>query len=467
MRIIKDKLQSSIQNEAAAIKEESSTMRLSSDSIDNEKENVTKYMNYTNSYFAYLRIGQQSGAIRFYPDADTAYIATIKEADSLLQKGAPGSRTSFVILDSNQNVIYDGEPKKNGKMHFAIYDGKHIEKTISITDIYNTKIKEENKTMKQIKNLTKTTSVTNNQESLDKNKYAKRIKANAKDFIAKGILTPESVDFLCLSKESAHKIARLVQEAAINNKGAEDAKFTKAIQDASLGMVTITKKLASGKATDEKHCSMHDDLLYCVAHCKSYDSLLDGSKGWRKTPGKLDYNKLEDAIVDMYEKGQDKLLKLSQKPKTKIKPDAALPTLDSSVVYDVPKEKSKQDSIDAVVKAISSTIMVYMTSSENTLFYLQMKGLSLESEVKFQTNNAISASFNGKSIIFKTLSGVSKELKIKTRTDIVAQKREVQAILSQLIVCAALSPKTRDLIADVVNFDTIEKFVTTSFNIAA
>lgn len=459
MRIIKDKLQCLIQNEAAAIKEESSTMRLSSDSIDNEKENVTKYMNYTNSYFAYLRIGQQSGAIRFYPDADTAYIATIKEADSLLQKGALGSRTSFVILDSNQNVIYDGEPKKNRKMHFAIYDGKHIEKTISITDIY--------KTMKQIKNLTKTTSVTNNQESLDKNKYAKRIKANAKDFIAKGILTPESVDFLCLSKESAHKIARLVQEAAINNKGAEDAKFTKAIQDASLGMVTITKKLASGKATDEKHCSMHDDLLYCVAHCKSYDSLLDGSKGWRKTPGKLDYNKLEDAIVDMYEKGQDKLLKLSQKPKAKIKADAALPTLDSSVVYDVPKEKSKQNSIDAVVKAISSTIMVYMTSSEDTLFYLQMKGLSLESEVKFQTNNAISASFNGKSIIFKTLSGVSKELKIKTRTDIVAQKREVQAMLSQLIVCAALSPKTRDLIADVVNFDTIEKFVTTSFNIAA
>lgn len=459
MRIIKDKLQCLIQNEAAAIKEEPSTMRLSSDSIDNEKENVTKYMNYTNSYFAYLRIGQQSGAIRFYPDADTAYIATIKEADSLLQKGALGSRTSFVILDSNQNVIYDGEPKKNGKMHFAIYDGKHIEKTISITDIY--------KTMKQIKNLTKTTSVTNNQESLDKNKYAKRINANAKDFIAKGILTPESVDFLCLSKESAHKIARLVQEAAINNKGAEDAKFTKAIQDASLGMVTITKKLASGKATDEKHCSMHDDLLYCVAHCKSYDSLLDGSKGWRKTPGKLDYNKLEDAIVDMYEKGQDKLLKLSQKPKAKIKADAALPTLDSSVVYDVPKEKSKQNSIDAVVKAISSTIMVYMTSSEDTLFYLQMKGLSLESEVKFQTNNAISASFNGKSIIFKTLSGVSKELKIKTRTDIVAQKREVQAMLSQLIVCAALSPKTRDLIADVVNFDTIEKFVTTSFNIAA
>lgn len=459
MRIIKDKLQCLIQNEAAAIKEESSMMRLSSDSIDNEKENVTKYMNYTNSYFAYLRIGQQSGAIRFYPDADTAYIATIKEVDSLLQKGALGSRTSFVILDSNQNVIYDGEPKKNRKMHFAIYDGKHIEKTISITDIY--------KTMKQIKNLTKTTSVTNNQESLDKNKYAKRIKANAKDFIAKGILTPESVDFLCLSKESAHKIARLVQEAAINNKGAEDAKFTKAIQDASLGMVTITKKLASGKATDEKHCSMHDDLLYCVAHCKSYDSLLDGSKGWRKTPGKLDYNKLEDAIVDMYEKGQDKLLKLSQKPKAKIKADAALPTLDSSVVYDVPKEKSKQNSIDAVVKAISSTIMVYMTSSEDTLFYLQMKGLSLESEVKFQTNNAISASFNGKSIIFKTLSGVSKELKIKTRTDIVAQKREVQAMLSQLIVCAALSPKTRDLIADVVNFDTIEKFVTTSFNIAA
>ena len=112
----KSTLKSSTQNELPAIKEESSTMRLSSDSIDNEKENVSKYMNYTNRYFAYLRIGQQSGAIRFYPDADTAYAATIKEAETLLQKGISGSRTSFVISDSNQNVIYDGEPKKNGKI---------------------------------------------------------------------------------------------------------------------------------------------------------------------------------------------------------------------------------------------------------------------------------------------------------------------------------------------------------------
>lgn len=321
--------------------------------------------------------------------------------------------------------------------------------------------------MKQIKNLAKTTSVTNNQESFDKNKYARKINANAKDFIAKGILTPKNIEFLCLSKESAHKIARLIQETAIKNKGAEDDKFVKAIQDASFGMVTITKKLASGKATDEKHCSMHDDLLYCVAHCKSYDSLFDGSKGWRKTPGKLDYNKLEDAIVDMYEKGQDKLLKQSQKPKTKVNADAVLPTLDSSVVDKAPKERSEQNSIDTIVKAISSTIMTYMTSSEDTLFYLRMKGLSLESEVKSQTNNVISVSLNGKSVIFKTLSGVSKELKIKTKTDLVALKREVQTIVSQLIVCAAVSSKARDLIADVVNLDTVETFVTTSFNIAA
>lgn len=232
-------------------------------------------------------------------------------------------------------------------------------------------------------------------------------------------------------------------------------------------MVTITKKLASGKATDEKHCSMHDDLLYCVAHCKSYDSLFDGSKGWRKTPGKLDYNKLEDAIIDMYEKGQDKLLKQSHKTMTKNNSDAALPTLDSSVVDDAPKERRKRNSIDAVVKAISSTIMVYMTSSEDTLFYLQMKGLSLESEVKSQTNNVISVSLNDKSLIFKTLSGRSKELKIKTKTDVIALKRDVQTIVSQLIIGTAVSPKTHDMIAEVVDLDTIETFVTTSFNIAA
>lgn len=185
----KSTVQSSAHNGPATIKAESDSMRLSSDSIDKEKENVSKYMNYTNGYFAYLRIGQMSGAIRFYPNVDTAYTATIKEAETLLMKGIPGSRTSFVISDSNQTIIYDGEPKKNRKIHFSIYDGKHVEKTISITDTNNIKFKE-NKTMKQINRSTKTTSVTNNQESLDKNKYAKRIKANAKDFIAKGILTP-------------------------------------------------------------------------------------------------------------------------------------------------------------------------------------------------------------------------------------------------------------------------------------
>ena len=44
-------------------------MRLSSDSIDNEKENVSKFMNYENGYFSYIRLGQE-GTCRYYENID-------------------------------------------------------------------------------------------------------------------------------------------------------------------------------------------------------------------------------------------------------------------------------------------------------------------------------------------------------------------------------------------------------------
>ena len=51
-------MQSQVLDASATIKGGSDSMRLSSDSIDNEKENVSKFMNYENGYFSYTLIPQ-------------------------------------------------------------------------------------------------------------------------------------------------------------------------------------------------------------------------------------------------------------------------------------------------------------------------------------------------------------------------------------------------------------------------
>lgn len=45
-------MQSQVLDGSATINGGSDSMRLSSDSIDNEKENVSKFMNYENGYFS-------------------------------------------------------------------------------------------------------------------------------------------------------------------------------------------------------------------------------------------------------------------------------------------------------------------------------------------------------------------------------------------------------------------------------
>lgn len=113
-------------SEPTTSNKEGGTLKLSSKSHANEQENISKYMNYPNGYFAYLRIGKTGSPIRFYPDAQTAYTATLNEYDSLLSQGVSGSRTSLSISDMNGSIVYEGVPKMNGKIRFSIYEGKDV-----------------------------------------------------------------------------------------------------------------------------------------------------------------------------------------------------------------------------------------------------------------------------------------------------------------------------------------------------
>ena len=453
-------------------------VRLSSKSIANEQENVSKYINYPAGHFAYLRLGKTSGAIRFYPDAQTAYEAALKEYASLLSQGVSGSRASLLITDNNGNVIYEGEPKMNGKIRFSVYEGKQAEKTVSVTDSRTTTLKfKPNKPMKNEEKTTETPFVSNTSNSFEEGTHADAIRLNANVFTDKGILTLESVNFLCLSETSARKLARLVQETAINYKDANNETFKRAIYDVSLGMTTITKELASGKPTDESHCSMHDDLLYCAAHCRSDDFLFNGSKLWRKTPGWINYNKLEDAILDMYKRGKEMILNVSpeyQEEAIAIETPEVIDvsvqntsTIDTLAMKEVTTATHGCRSFNDAVQAITSTVMTYTTSSEDVLFYLGRKGLSLESEIKSLTNDVMTVNITDGLLNFSILSGNSKELKTSTYADTDTLRNEVRTAIMQLIVSAAISDKTRSSIANVVDLDSIANCVSSQLILAA
>ena len=467
------------QSDSAAIEKESSTLKLSSDSLANEQENVSKYMNYPNACSSYLRWGKTGGPIRFYPDAQTAYTSTMTECASLLSQGVSGIRSSFVIEDNNHNIIYEGEPKMNGKIKFSIYDGESVTRTVNVADYYSTSTNSiKNNTMNTIEETKETTVAHSMDNNFEEGAHAETIKLNAGIFIDNNILTKENVNFLCLSEDAVRNMAKAVQNTAIINKDAEDDQFESAIHDTSLGMLTVTKKLASGNPTDESHCSMHDDLLYCAAHCKSSENMFNGSNRWRKTPGKLNYNKLEDAILDMYDRGRKMILNVAPKyqedtetHKTPILIDDVATqntiTTETPIINETVTAVEGHHSFEEVVQAITSTVMTHATSSIDIRSYLKMKGVTLESDIKSLTNNVMTIDLTDNHLTFSLPSCDSKELSIEDYPDSAALKDKVRAITVQLLIYGALSSNTRDSIANVFDLNSIGDYISLLLNKAA
>lgn len=467
------------QSDSAAIEKESSTLKLSSDSLANEQENVSKYMNYPNACSSYLRWGKTGGPIRFYPDAQTAYTSTLTECASLLSQGVSCSRSSFVIEDNNHNIIYEGEPKMNGKIKFSIYDGENVTKTVNVADYYSTTTNSiQNNAMNTIEEIKEVTFTHSTDNNFEEGAHAETIKLNAGIFIDNNILTKESVDFLCLSEDAAHNMAKAIQSTAIIKKEADDNTFENAIRDVSSGLVKVTKKLATGKPTDESHCSMHDDLLYCAAHCKSSENLFNGSNRWRKTPGKLNYNKLEDAILDMYYRGKEMILNVSPKDQERTDThETPIPidevtahntvTTKAPIIRKVTTTVGGPHSFEDVVQAVTSTVMTHATSSKDTSYYLKMKGVTLESDIKSLTNDVMTIGFTGNHLTFSIPSCDSKELTIDDYPDDAVLRDKVRAITVQMLICGALSSSTRDSIAKAFDLDSIGDYISLLLNKAA
>ena len=436
---------------------------LSSDSLEKQQENVKKYTNCGNGYFAYIKVGKFGGPNLFYSTLDDAYKNSLENILKHLSQTSAGSRSLLQITDSNNEIVMEGQPMDNGKIHMSIYYGHGTDRTVKIENELKQTVKETmNTQIENIELIIKNTpvetipaDVTTTEVELaeatpfDLNEQAESIKANARIFIDANILTQDNIDFLCLTKEQAKLIADAVQNTAFIHKNADATIFATAIKKVSHNMIKADNKLASGKPTDIDHCSLHHDNLYCATHCKSFEVLFEDGKNWRKVPGKIAYTKVSAAIMDMYHTGQ-KLI-LDNKRVTKAQASMQVPS--------VPVE---QKSIQDLSLDITATVMTYSHTSPDMQHFLSSRGMNIADDVSQLSNDVLTAGINGSIITIGLKNGHLININSAEYDSNDSLRDIIWNAVLRLIISATVSSTTRDQIAAVVDLATVEAFIINS-----
>ena len=120
------------ENSGPKIHEMLTEARLSADSVENQKANVQKYTSFENAYFAYVRVGTSGGPNGFYSSLDEAYKISLEYILKHLSQTSAGTRSLLYITDPNDNIVMQGQPKDNGKMHMTIYNVQSTNITVNI-----------------------------------------------------------------------------------------------------------------------------------------------------------------------------------------------------------------------------------------------------------------------------------------------------------------------------------------------
>ena len=448
------------ENSGPKIHEMLTEARLSADSVENQKANVQKHTSFENAYFAYVRVGTSGGPNGFYSSLDEAYKISLEYILKHLSQTSAGTRSLLYITDPNDNIVMQGQPKDNGKMHMTIYNGQSTNITVNIknelkqtfeetmnTQINNIPAITENAPIETIlEAVTMEEAMSAEQAPFEANEQAESIKANARIFIDANILTQDNIDFLCLTKEQAKLIADAVQNTAFIHKDADAALFAAAIKKVSRNMIKADNKLASGKPTDNDHCSLHHDNLYCATHCKSFEVLFEEGKNWRKVPGKIAYTKLSAAIMDMYHTGQ-KLI-LDNKRVTKAQAPAQVSPI--PVV---------QKSIQDLSLSITATVMTYSHTSPDMQYFLSARGMNIADDVSQLSNDVLTANINDSIITVGLKNGHLININSAEYDSDDSLRDIIWNAVLRLIISATVSSTTRDQIAAVVDLASVEDFV--------
>ena len=105
-----------------------------------------------------------------------------------------------------------------------------------------------------------------------------------------------------------------------------------------------------------------------------------------------------------------------------------------------------------------SAILVRIYQNDYVQHYLRYNRCSLDEELSIQTGGIITCSISSNSITLGSIAGITSSIATENRS-LIDIDTEVRAILIRMLIQAALSAKTRDAVARIINLEELGDMV--------
>lgn len=425
------------------IKSESSLV-LSSDSIENEHINVLKYLGLKEYYFSYIRVGQQSCDLKIYPTLQEAEEASISQCKVLMAQANHDSW--FEITDQNKKLVLSAKLTKTGRITYN---------EIPQTELSNQLINNEDMATPIEQNVlpvsyNETQTITN-----------MTLRNNLKAYIDAGIFLAEDIEFLSMSHSDVEILSQQIQTCVSACYKQDANTFAKSFSEASKSLIPGTLLKATGEPVKEGKMSLHDWNLYRVVHGNvPLTEILGGNRSYAKVNGIIFAKSVGEKILDAYDKGHRLIAEACSSMDASAEKDHSYVTSDDAGTpsSDMCNNHTTTTSchLSDLVDGICATIMVHQNADNDLRVYLSLKGSTLSSDIKGQTNGVLSAELSGRQMTLHCISGTSVSIGTQVGSED-ARRREVKSAIMRMLVGAAISSKSRDLLAKVVDLEEIER----------
>ena len=240
-----------------------------------------------------------------------------------------------------------------------------------------------------------------------------------------------TTDFFSLSESEVRTIAAATMDAATHGKELNDREFVDAIADASNGLVSLHRSVKNANRVDFREWD-----AYTATHAP-------------RDPGKKPLEAIEQTIIDTYRRGRSG---------TSVKVDSAASDRSQNTNNALTSIYLDNTPAAELLNSIVSAILVRIYQNDYVRHYLRYNRCSLDEELSILTGGVITCSISSNSITLGSIAGITSSITTENRS-LIDIDTEVRAILIRMLIQAAISAKTRDAVARIINLEELGDMV--------
>ena len=298
-------------------------------------------------------------------------------------------------------------------------------------------------------------------------KQKKVININKNDMKLENYFTVSEIRFLRLSIGEAKNIASKCAKAVDKNYNYNDSIVSKAVSDASNGLVTVSVTNKVGKKKDGYVCLQQWDL-YGKTHCAKFLQLPKGSQKYNRINGTIKVANLEKKIFEVYTKGNRQLREIqgaasimqqvsnhmTQGSSNNTPVTITQPVNTSATIVDSPQEERD----DAIVYVDRLVLLITAYIRNNDVERGLLGIMDICSLVKVKSKKLFTAAINDREITINALSSNSyKTITLDASEDTVYD--ELYCAISELLI--EMSLVRHDVVSSIVKVETLADLLQT------